>query len=72
MNTLKVIEVLTVVFSCSTIFLIILNQPGTGDTFGSKLSVTQTRRGFEKQIYNLAVFSSVVLFVLVVLTQLVK
>ena len=72
MNTLKLIEVLTVAASAITIFLIILNQPQQGDSFGSKLSLTQTRRGFEKQIHNLAIISSVVLFALVLTTLVIK
>jgi hypothetical protein len=49
-----------------------MNQPQTGDTFGAKATFAQTRRGFEKQVYNLAIISSVALFVLVIAGQVLK
>ncbi len=72
MTTLKLIEVLTIAVSAATILLVIMNQPQTADTFGSKSSFGQTRRGFEKQVYNMAIFFSVALFVLVLAGQILK
>lgn len=72
MTTLKIIEVLTIAVSAATILLVIMNQPQTGDTFGSKASFSQTRRGFEKQMYTLSVVSATVLLVLVLAGQIFK
>ena len=72
MNTLQLIEVLTIAVSAVTILLVIMNQPQTTDTFGAKSSFAQTRRGFEKQIYNMAIGFSVALFVLVLAGQILK
>lgn len=72
MTALKLIEILTIACSAATILLIIMNQPQTGDTFGSKSSFSQTRRGFEKQIYNMAIFFSIALFALVLAGQVLK
>jgi hypothetical protein len=49
-----------------------MNQPQTNDTFGSANTVSQTRRGFEKQLHNLTVLSSLALLVLVVAGQIVR
>ncbi len=62
----------TIAVSAVTILLIIMNQPQTTDTFGAKASFAQTRRGFEKQVYNMAVVSSVALFLLVIAGQVLK
>lgn len=72
MTTLKLIEILTVIASVTTILLIVINQPQTGDTFGAKNSMTQTRRGFEKQVHNMTIISSIALLVLVLASQIVK
>lgn len=72
MNITQILEVLTIGVSAVTVLLIIMNQPQTGDTFGAKATFAQTRRGFEKQIYNLAIISSVALFVLVIAGQVLK
>jgi hypothetical protein len=72
MNTLQIIEILTIAVSAATVLLIIMNQPHTGDTFGGKVTFAQTRRGFEKQVYNLAIVSSVALFLLVLAGQILK
>ncbi len=72
MNILKLIEVATVVFSILTIALIIMNQPQSGDNFGSSDSFTTTRRGMEKNVHNFTVISSVVLLLLVLTSQILK
>jgi len=72
MTTHKLIEILTIIASITTIILIVINQPQTGDTFGSKNSITQTRRGFEKQLHNMTIISSVALLVLVLASQIIK
>jgi protein translocase SecG subunit len=56
MLTPKLIEILTIIASVTTIALIIMNQPQTGDTFGSKGGIMQTRRGFEKFLYRFTIF----------------
>ena len=70
--TYSLIDIALILVSLSTIGLILLNQPATGDTFGSKDTLSTTRRGFEKQIHNLTVLSSVALIVLVLASQLVR
>jgi protein translocase SecG subunit len=72
MLTPKLIEILTIIASVTTIALIIMNQPQTGDTFGSKGGIMQTRRGFEKQLHNLTIISSVALLALVLISQIIK
>lgn len=72
MNILKLIETATVVFSVLTIALIIMNQPQSGDNFGSSESFTTTRRGMEKQVHSLTVASSVILLLLVLASQVLK
>jgi protein translocase SecG subunit len=72
MITHKLIEILTIIASISTITLVIMNQPQSGDTFGSKGGIMQTRRGFEKQLHNMTVVSSVILLVLVLASQIIK
>jgi protein translocase SecG subunit len=72
MITHKAIEILTVIFSIATIGLVIMNQPQTNDTFGSANTVSQTRRGFEKQLYNMTIASSLILLVLVLAGQIVR
>ena len=72
MTTHKLIEILTICASIATIALVVLNQPQTGDTFGSKGGVTQTRRGFEKQLHNMTIISSLALLVLVLASQIIK
>lgn len=72
MTTYNLIEILTIVASITTIGLVVLNQPQTGDTFGSKNSITSTRRGFEKQLHNLTILSSATLLVLVLASQIIK
>lgn len=71
MITHNFIEILTIIFSVATIGLVIMNQPQSGDTFSTSSSVTQTRRGFEKQIHNLTIFSSIILLGLVLLSQII-
>ncbi len=71
MITHNFIETLTIISSIVTIGLVIMNQPQSGDTFGSSGSIAQTRRGFEKQIHNLTILSSVVLLGLVLLSQVI-
>ena len=68
----KLIEILTILASLTTILLVIMNQPQTGDTFGSKGGVSQTRRGFEKQLHNMTIASSIILLVLVLAGQIIK
>lgn len=68
----RLIEILTIIVSITTIGLIILNQPNSGDTFGGTGGITQTRRGFEKQIHNMAVISSIALLVLVLASQIIR
>lgn len=72
MITHNTIEILTIIFSLATIGLIIINQPQSGDTFGTKGGVTQTRRGFEKQLHNMTIASSFILVVLVLAGQIVR
>lgn len=72
MITHNLIEILTIAASVATIGLIIMNQPQTGDTFGAAGSITQTRRGFEKQVHNLTIISSTVLLLLVLAGQVIR
>ena len=72
MITHKLIEILTTIASITTITLVIMNQPQSGDNFGSSASVTQTRRGFEKQLHTMTVVSAVIMFVLVLASQVIK
>ena len=72
MITHQLIETLTIIASLSTIGLIIINQPQTGDTFGTKGGIMQTRRGFEKQLHTMTIVSSVVLMLLVLAGQVVR
>ncbi len=72
MITHNLIEILTIFVSIATIVLVIINQPQSGDTFGTSGGMVQTRRGFEKQIHNLTVISSVALLVLVLIGQIIR
>ena len=72
MITHNLIEILTIIVSVATIGLIIINQPQSGDTFGTSGGMIQTRRGFEKQIHNMTILSSVVLLVLVLAGQVIR
>jgi preprotein translocase subunit SecG len=71
MITHELIEMLLVIFSITTIGLVIMNQPQSGDTFGASASISQTRRGFEKQIHILTILSSSLLLALVLLSQVI-
>lgn len=72
MNIIHTLETLTVIASVVTILLVIMNQPSNTDTFGAANTMSQTKRGFEKQIYQMAIGSSVILFVLVLATLVLK
>ncbi len=72
MITPKLIEILTIIASVATIVLVIINQPQSGDTFGSKGGVLQTRRGFEKQLHTATILSSVAMLALVLISQVLK
>ncbi len=72
MNTLNIINILIIVLSISTSVLILLNQPNTDSTFGSKDSFSRTRRGFEKTLHSTTVLSSVLLVLSVLALQLFK
>jgi protein translocase SecG subunit len=71
MITHNLIEILTIITSVTTIIFIIMNQPQSGDTFGTSGGVLQTRRGFEKQLHILTIASSVALLVLVLAGQII-
>jgi protein translocase SecG subunit len=72
MNTLFIVNTLTIVMSIVTVGLVLLNQPQTDSTFGSKDSFSRTRRGFESTVHKATIFSSIVLVLLVVLAQTLK
>lgn len=72
MITHNLIEILTIIASVATIVLIIMNQPQSGDTFGTSGGMVQTRRGFEKQIHFMTIFASVALLALVLAGQIVR
>lgn len=72
MITHNLIEILTIIASIATILLVIMNQPQTGDTFGTSGGVSQTRRGFEKQLHNMTIIASTVLLVLVLAGQIIR
>ena len=72
MITHNLIEILTVITSITTIAFVIMNQPQSGDTFGTSSGVIQTRRGFEKQLHYMTIASSVILLVLVLAGQIIR
>lgn len=72
MITHNLIEILTIIASVTTIILIMINQPQTADTFGASSGMSQTRRGFEKQLHGLTIISSVILLLLVLAGQVIR
>jgi protein translocase SecG subunit len=72
MNTYTILQILIIFFSFITMGLILLNQPETAQTFGSKSSFEKTRRGFEKTIHTSTIISSALIIVFVLLSQIVK
>lgn len=72
MITHNLIEILTIIAAVATILLTIMNQPQSGDSFGASGGMVQTRRGFEKQLHYMTIFSSIALLVLVLASQIVR
>jgi protein translocase SecG subunit len=70
MNTILLLQVLTLVNAVVVAGLVIINQPQTDSAFGSKDSFIRTRRGFEKTLHNATIFFSVTMVVLVLLLQI--
>jgi protein translocase SecG subunit len=69
MNTLIIVNIATAITSIALIGLILLNQPQTDSTFGSKDSFSRTRRGFESTIHRATIVAAVALIALVILAQ---
>jgi protein translocase SecG subunit len=72
MITHNLLDILTIIFSVTTIGLVIMNQPQSGDTFGSSSGMIQTRRGFEKQLHYMTIISSAILLVAVLAGQIIR
>lgn len=72
MITAQLIQILTIITSALVIGLVLLNQPQTGDTFGSKDSFSFVRRGLEGKIHNLTIFASFSLLVLIIVSIIIK
>lgn len=72
MITHRLVDILTIIFACTTIGLVILNQPQSSDTFGGTGSIVQTRRGFEKKIHQMTILSICALVVLALASQVLK
>jgi preprotein translocase subunit SecG len=67
--TINLINILLIISSALTMFLVVLNQPESSQTFGGKESFGRTRRGFEKSIHNLTVYAAAAVVVRAFLAQ---
>ena len=68
----QLINFAIIALSFVTMFLVVINQPHTDSTFGSKDSFSRTRRGFEKTAHTSTIVSSVLLFLAVLASQILK
>jgi protein translocase SecG subunit len=72
MNSLFILQTLTLINAIIVMVLVVVNQPQNDPAFGSKDSFTHTRRGFEQTLYKTTIFFSVLLVVLVLSLHIVK
>lgn len=72
MNSLFLIQTLTLVNAVIVAGLVIINQPQTDSAFGSKDSFIRTRRGFEQTLHRATVFFSVTMVLLVLALHIIN
>lgn len=69
---IQLINFSIIALSFLTMFLVIINQPHTDSTFGSKDSFSRTRRGFEKTSHTSTIVASTLLFLAVLASQILN
>lgn len=72
MNSLFLIQTLTLVNAFVVAALVIINQPQADPAFGSKDSFIRTRRGFESTLHRATIFLSITMVLLVLGLQILQ